>query len=236
LALSWNEVTAESDPQLALNKFYDDFNLLFNLYVPLSTKTFNRNFYKIEPWMTTGILNSRRTKLMLEKNHFKNPSAISLESYRKFRNLYNKVVKLSKKSYFENELKASQSNAKKSWDLIKKALRKPNCKTSTIMSLTVNNVTLTDPVDIANCFNEFFTSVAANIVNEINPTDRPPDNYVDNEVPLFSFSDNPITCSEIIDSLKLLQPKKNFRYGWAIYLATTKGHFSDCCTVKTYIF
>jgi Reverse transcriptase (RNA-dependent DNA polymerase) len=80
-----------------------------------------------------------------------------------------------------------------------------------ILSLSVNNVTLTDPIDIANHFNEFFTSVAQNIVDEINPTDNPPVNIPNNvnvnDVPLFSLSDTPVSQAEIIAATKLLQPK-----------------------------
>jgi Reverse transcriptase (RNA-dependent DNA polymerase) len=210
-ALSWTDVTQENNPQIAINKFYDTFHLFMDLCIPRVTKTFNRNFQKIEPWMTAGILNSRRTKLSLEKGHFSNPSADSLDRYKRFRNLYNKTVKLAKKMYFERELKEHQSDAKKSWSLIKTALRKSNAKNSCILSLSVNNVTLTDPFDIANHFNEFFTSVAQKIVDEINPTDRPPDNLFnndnDNDIPLFSFSNSPVTHAEIIQATKLLQPK-----------------------------
>jgi hypothetical protein len=46
-ALSWNEILTEADPQIALNKFYDTFQTLFDLYVPLSSKTFNRNYHKM---------------------------------------------------------------------------------------------------------------------------------------------------------------------------------------------
>jgi hypothetical protein len=46
--------------------------------------------------MTAGILNSRRSKLNLEKAHFWNSSFESLDKYKKFRNLYNKIVKMAK--------------------------------------------------------------------------------------------------------------------------------------------
>jgi hypothetical protein len=79
------------------------------------------------------------------------------------------------------------------------------------LSLSVNNVTLSNPIGIANHFNEFFTSVAQNIVDEINPTDKQPDNLLNNdngiEVPLFSFSNSPVTHAKIIDATKHLQIK-----------------------------
>jgi hypothetical protein len=120
--LSWTDIIQENDTQIALNNFYDTFHSFMDLSIPNVTKTFNRNFHNIEPWMTAGILNSRHTKLNLEKSHFNNPSAVSLERYKKFCNLYNKTVKLARKIYFENELEEHQSDAKKCWSLTKKAL------------------------------------------------------------------------------------------------------------------
>ena len=54
---------------------------------------------------------------------------------------------------------------------------------------------------MANHFNIFFTSVSSAIVNEINPSDRPPDALLSNDdIPLFSLSDSPVTATEIIEA------------------------------------
>ena len=70
---------------------------------------------------------------------------------------------------------------------------------------------------MANSFNEFFTRMPAEIVNEIPPID--PENTPDfakyffknredeSDTPLFSFSNTPITPQEIVDDTKKLQPK-----------------------------
>ena len=62
---------------------------------------------------------------------------------------------------------------------------------------------------MANHFNMFFTSVSASIVNDINPSDRPPDApSFNDDIPLFSFIDSPVTATEIIEATNLLQSKK----------------------------
>ena len=80
--------------------------------MPLKTKKFNRNFSKIEPWMTTGLLISRRKKIVLTKDHYCSPSPNSISTLKLFRNLYNKTIRAAKKMYFESELKKNQSNLK----------------------------------------------------------------------------------------------------------------------------
>jgi hypothetical protein len=73
---------------------------------------------------------------------------------------------------------------------------------------------VSEPLSIATKFNEFFVSMPSLIVSEILPPSHAPDPEPDNDEqlllnrPLFSFSYNPVTQSEIIDAFILLKPKK----------------------------
>ena len=149
------------------------------------------------------------------------PSADSLGTFKSYRNLYNKTIRAAKKLFFERELLLNQSNLKKSWDLIRMALNKKVEKSSSISSLFVNNITVTDPLSMANHFNEFFTSIASKIVDEINPTVHPRDinHDSDSDIPLFSFFNVPITEAEIVTATNLLQAKKTLDFtGISVWL------------------
>ena len=52
------------------------------------------------------------------------------------------------------------------------------------------------------------TPAPAIIIDKINPTDHPPDDICENNIPLFSFPNEPVTGNEIIEAAKLLQTKK----------------------------
>ena len=207
-ALNWNDVLSLRDPQISYTAFSETFSSLHDLHFPKITKKFNKNYHKIEPWFTAGLLISRRKKIALTKAHYMNPSDLSLNLLKSYRNVYNKTFRAAKKLYFEFELRVNQSNLKKSWELIRLAMRKKAEKSSSIANILSNNQLVSDPQEIANLFNEFFTSIPSSIIDEINPSDRPPDVLVDNDVPLFSLSDLPVTEAEIINATKLLQPKK----------------------------
>ena len=211
-ALGWHDVTSTSDPQLALNSFSETFTSLYDLHFPLVTKKFNKNFHKIEPWITGGILTSRRRKIELEKIVFTNPSPASTLNFKLYRNAYNKVLRAAKKLYFEHELLINQSNVKQTWNLIRLAMNKKSEKSSFVSCLSVNNRTVTDHSEMANLFNEFFTSVSAAIVEEINPSDRPPDEDFSDDIPLFSFSTTPLTIKEVVEAALQLQPKKTLDF------------------------
>ncbi len=110
--------------------------------------------------------------------------------------------------YFENKLKKHQSDAKKTWQTIRRAIGKNNKKGLNIQSLSVNNLTYTDPLTIANMFNEFFKNVAKNVAESIHPTNsdfttKPPQNTDFS----FNFDSIPLTQTEVIEAIHQIKPK-----------------------------
>ena len=156
-SLNWNNVLSSADPQTSYTAFSDTFFSLYDTYFPPITKKFNKNFHKIEPWFTLGLLTSRRKKIALTKEHFLDPSLLSLNNLKCYRNLYNKVLRAAKKLFFDFELRSNQSNLKKSWELIRLAMKKKTDKSSSISNILVNNSIVSNPQEIAVLFNKFFT-------------------------------------------------------------------------------
>ncbi len=98
---------------------------------------------------------------------------------------------------------------KKTWKLIRTAANLPKMNKEGISQTLIDGNLVS-----ATKFNEFFVSMPSLIVCEILPPSYSPDPEPDNDEqllnrPLFSFSNNPVTQSEIIDAFKLLKPKKS---------------------------
>ena len=73
----------------------------------------------------------------------------------------------------------------------------------------VNNIKIEDPFTIANLFNEFFTSIALTIADDIVPTDKPPDMFPPSpDDNIFDTSKEPVTHSEVYETIKMLKKKK----------------------------
>lgn len=98
---------------------------------------------------------------------------------------------------------------RKTWQLINSSInKKPKKQTTSFSSILLNDVKVFDPLEIANHFNEFFTTIAQTIADEITPTDKPPDLIPPSEDDLlFRLSSDPVTCSEIVEAIESLQPK-----------------------------
>jgi hypothetical protein len=156
--------------------------------------------------MTPGLLISRKTKIKLAKLCFTSPCPVNREKYVAYRNLYNLLIRTSKKMYFVNSLEANSKNLKKTWAIINEAI---NCKgvKSPISEIIFNGTTINNPFDIAQKFNQFFTSVAAQLSAEINPSDL----HID-DTPItdarFNMSSLPISYDELISTINCMQDKK----------------------------
>jgi hypothetical protein len=85
------------------------------MHFPVKKIKFNSKYHKINQFMTAGILISRRNKFDLQKKALSNPVSY-MQMYKNYRNMYNSVVRASKKLYIEENFKKYQKNAKKTWD------------------------------------------------------------------------------------------------------------------------
>jgi hypothetical protein len=123
--------------------------------------------------------------------------------------MYNRVVKESKKLYFDNEFEKHKSNLKVTWDLLRKAMRKNRILKSSIQSININESTIFEQKAIADHFNVYFTTIVDTIADEIHPTVRPPEYPIDHNLPIFNISNNPATNFEVPTTFHQLNSKKS---------------------------
>ena len=128
-----------------------------------------------KPWITKGIKNSifnrnklynlaLRTKNPLDKNNF-------LTKYKHYRNKIVNLIRLSKSNHFKHFFQTNMNNAKNIWKGVRQIIKcKENSKSK--ISLNINNKVESDPLKIANHFNEYFTSIADQIRAEIPASEK----------------------------------------------------------------
>ena len=205
---NWNHVIEQNCVQEATNNFLSTFDTLYNAFFPISTKKFCKALNPIEPWMSRGILTSRKQKNHLSFTCLKNPTFANVSSFKKFRNLYNQVIRNAKKLYFEKQLQNNQKNLRKTWQILFSAIHKDNKKKIEISNLNVNGVNLDDLQEMACHFNKFFASIASKTVENINPLNNRPDDLIAQNPNIFSFNSKNLTRAEILEATKLLADKK----------------------------
>ena len=122
--------------------------------------------------------------------------------------MYNNVCRSSKKLYFQDELARNKHDLRKTWQLLNEAISKNKIKQK-ITSIKINNVDVKDPVLIANHFNIYFTTVAKNIADKINPA---PCNFNHNAPlshPPFNMSSFSVQQGELCEAINKLQDKNS---------------------------
>jgi len=170
---NWIPTLESNDVDVSFGVFWNEFKQLYDVCFPLTVTKLNRNIHRINGYMTTGLLISRSTKNNLHKASVLDPTLQNTLKYRTYRNLYNTVIRKSKKMYFEKSLNENVKNPKKTWEILKEATvgSKPNKK---IERLTVNGNTISDHLLIAEEFNTFFTKIGTSISESVRPTNVDP--------------------------------------------------------------
>jgi len=156
--------------------------------------------------MTAGLLVSRLTKLELCKKAAKNRTPESVNTYKKYRNCYNTLLRISKKMYFDKSFDLHKRNPKKTWELLKEAtnLTKSNDK---IENLTINGNLVSDSKQMADEFNNFFVNVGVQISESIIPTNAKPEDFMPQLDNLTEIDLGSTNQTHFCDIVKSLQPK-----------------------------
>jgi len=175
-SLSWESTTSKQNVNECMDAFYDEFLTLFNLHFPILTKKFNKNYHKINDFMTIGLLISRKSKIKLQKKSILEPTIENLNKYKSYRNIFNTLMRKSKIAYFENNLNLHEKNPKKTWEILKEVMGKK--VNSPISEININGTISNEPAKIAEEFNSFFSSVGSKIAANIRPVEKDPLSYI----------------------------------------------------------
>lgn len=114
-----------------------------------------------QPWFTQGLKISCKRKTTLYKKSIRNNAFFS--SYRKYRNMYNKLIKLAKKNYYNRILHDVKGDLKKTWTILREIISKVKnkCTVPDLLNLIQPEtfcLKLENPNSIAEYFNSFFAS------------------------------------------------------------------------------
>lgn len=209
--LSWENVLNKSEVQHSFDEFSEIFNTLFQTFFPVLKTKFNKNIHKIEPFMTKGLLVSRCQKLKLSSLSIKQPTELNINNFKSYRNIYNKLLTAAKKNYYESSLEENKYNLRKTWQILREATRKLNDKSSIINKIKANGVVYENEDDISLKFNEYFTTIADTIAKEINPSDRPPDEFVNQLDCEFSMGPvDPTYLHQLVSKMPAKRSMDNF--------------------------
>ena len=183
--------------------------------------------------MTSGLLVSCKHKIDLHKSILKK-CPILKEKYKLYRNIYNSLIRLSKKIYFEQGLRKYKSNPKKTWELLNEITCR-KAKKKGVTKIVSGDTTLSDPTQIANTLNNFFTNIGSQIADSVKETHVDPRlnmPQIDENIKFDIGSTGPGHVVDIIKSL----PTKNSTDLLGLSTKMLKFISYEICTPLSHIF
>ena len=140
------------------------FKNIYDKYFPvIKVKTQYRNHL---PWLSSGLKLSIKYKNELHRISIKHPTSYNINAYKVYKNKLTSILQEAEKVYYQTEIISYKSNLRKVWAIIKQVINKT--KTPPISDKFIHNKTLiSDPVSIANCFNNYFVNIGPTLASKL---------------------------------------------------------------------
>ena len=195
---SWN--FPGDDVNRQTNYFIDSVDKLYTSCFPLKIKYVSRKRLS-KPWLTNEIFELIKMKSAYFKKLKRGD--ISLQFYKRFKNDLTVSTRNAKRNYFVNTFNGFRRDIRSTLKLLNKLIVDGKSRRS-IDCILDDDRELTEPLDIAETFNDYFSSVAAVLDSEIpGPTGDPIDN-INSKVAqsIFFFPVGTEEISKIVNNLK----------------------------------
>jgi hypothetical protein len=208
----WTSVLSCENVDLCYERFIEIYNSLLNKHIPLKTARFNKYIHKKEPWITKGILVSMKTKDKLHKMYKQQTEPIlkntCLERYKKFRNVFYRLVSKAKSLHWHNAFQVHKNNLKKTWENINILIGKTPHRTQTAFPdlFHYKNFSYSNPHDIANGFNRFYVNIGSDLSNSMTVPQNDHHSYLKTRA-TSNFFMYPTCEQEVLTIVNNMKPK-----------------------------
>ena len=206
---------ADADPNANLDILTNIINTAKNNNIPQKVKKFNKRRDKKEPWMTNELLLmvNRKNELYVDwkrsAKHSENYNGkkVNFKTYEKI--VDNEIVQ-AKKIYYSNVFHMYKSSMKKTWQIINETLSRKKVDNMLPDTFIKNGNELSDPKEIANAFNEYFSKIGSNLASNINCTEDGQSYKVYLQNPtLKKFAFKKVNDNEVLSIINKLKNKKS---------------------------
>ena len=206
---------ADADPNANLDILTNIINAAKNNNIPQKVKKFNKRRDKKEPWMTNELLLmvNRKNELYVDwkrsAKHSENYNGkkVNFKTYEKI--VDNEIVQ-AKKIYYSNVFHMYKSSMKKTWQIINETLSRKKVDNMLPDTFIKNGNELSDPEEIANAFNEYFSKIGSNLASNINCTEDGQSYKVYLQNPtLKKFAFKKVNDNEVLSIINKLKNKKS---------------------------
>ena len=186
--VNWEEVleSDKADPNHSFLRFNDKVNEILDRHMPWRKLNKKEIRMQSKPWITQGIINSikRRDKLLCKQIKAKDPIRKELlrTEYKALRNRITYLISQSKKIHYQQYFTENYNNIKKTWSGIKGIINIRNVNKNQPSSMLIDKSLKTNPTEIAEGFNAYFSSIAEKLLPKSTPGTKHYSEYLSDRV------------------------------------------------------
>ena len=174
--VKWS-VATQNNPNIGFENFMLIINNLLDKHAPFKEQVKRKEKLRFKPWITKGILTSikQRNKIYKEmiKAKISQIKQLKFSLYKRYRNIIVDLLKNCKESHYRKYFEDNKKNCKAVWNGINEIIySKPKIKAWKPNFLLINGKAVSQPKDIAEHFNDYFTSICKELQKHIPSTKR----------------------------------------------------------------
>ena len=164
---NFTQVLENNDVNNSYDIFINQYLKAYELAFPLKQINSKNRYVKREPWVTSGFIASTINKHKLYKKKMNNPTENNMNQYKTYLETYNIVKRQLKSAYYKTVLEQNKNDMKQTWKLINTLISKSKPGQNCSHTFVVDNKSVSDPKEIAESFNHYFSTIAQNIIDKI---------------------------------------------------------------------
>ena len=196
------------DIDLAFQKFQDDYVNIINKHAPFKILSRQEIKWKQKPWISSNIKSMIKTKDLLYNKYLRTKNAFWHNRFKILRNNVKSSIFAAKKEFYKNYFENHKNNSMKIWQGISQIVHKKSKSSTSEIYLIIDGRTITDQKSVANKFNNFYTTVANNLVSRLGESNNIFQDYLKNPNE-HSFFLKEIEPDEVLTILNKMNAKKS---------------------------
>jgi hypothetical protein len=168
IEVDWNKLILLQDPDEAINILIQNMQRIINKsYRYPKKKQKKKDNQPRKDWITSGIVNSCKTKEFLYLCWAKDKSNTSLrEEYNKYCKVLNRIIKAAKQNFEKNTVSQCK-DSRKLWNFVNGKIGRTEKKSCNIESLICDGNKVSDKKQIANNFVDYFSNIGNSLASKI---------------------------------------------------------------------
>ena len=212
--MDWTDIikSQKKNIDFSFECFLKKFSLILHKYLPLKKLTKQKMKFKTKPRITPGLQKSIsvKNKLLTKFIKLKEPTLKNEAhtKYKLYRNMLATFLKRSKHTYFSSFFQNHFHDLKNTWKGIKRIISLKYSRSTVPSTIIEDNISLTNPKDIADAFNNYFSNVATVIKSSIKYSRNKFFDFLP-QININSFFINPTDKTEIKNIILSLDPLRS---------------------------